>query len=52
MSELYGADAYAPREVALRVETVGVAKARLATLPLLMLGVVAGARHGICRGRF
>jgi formate/nitrite transporter len=47
MSELYGADAYAPREVALRVETVGVAKARLATLPLLMLGVLAGAFIGL-----
>ena len=47
MSELYGADAYAPREVALRIETVGVAKARLATLPLLMLGVLAGAFIGL-----
>ena len=33
MSELYGSDAYSPREVARRVETVGVAKARLALLP-------------------
>jgi len=47
MSELYGSDAYAPREVALRVESVGVAKARLATLPLLMLGVLAGAFIGL-----
>ena len=30
MSELYGSDAYAPSEVALRIENVGVAKARAA----------------------
>jgi len=47
MSELYGSDAYAPREVAQRVESVGVAKARLPTLPLLMLGVLAGAFIGL-----
>ena len=47
MSEIYGLDAYAPREVALRVETVGVAKARLDTLPLLMLGMLAGAFIGL-----
>ncbi len=43
MSELFGFDAYAPREVARRIETVGVTKAHMATLPLLMLGVLAGA---------
>jgi formate/nitrite transporter len=47
MSELYGSDAYAPREVALRVESVGVAKARMALLPLLMLGMLAGAFIGL-----
>jgi len=47
MSEIYGLDAYAPREVAQRVETVGVAKARLGTLPLLMLGMLAGAFIGL-----
>lgn len=45
MSELYGFDAYAPSEVAQRIETVGVAKARLA--PLLMLGVLAGTFIGL-----
>lgn len=44
MSELYGSDAYAPGEVAQCIETVGVAKARLAMLPLLMLGVLMLAR--------
>ncbi len=47
MSELYGSDAYAPREIAQRLESVGVAKARLPTLPLLMLGVLAGAFIGL-----
>jgi formate/nitrite transporter len=47
MTELYGSDAYAPREIAQRVESVGVAKARMATLPLLMLGVLAGAFIGL-----
>lgn len=47
MSELYGSDAYAPREVAQRIETIGVAKAHLATLPLLMLGMLAGAFIGL-----
>ena len=36
-------DAYAPPEIARRVETVGVAKARMALSPLLALAVVAGA---------
>jgi formate transporter len=47
MNELYGSDAYSPADVALRVATVGVAKARMATLPLLMLGVLAGAFIGL-----
>ena len=47
MTDLYGADAYAPAEVARRVELVGVAKARMATLPLLLLGVLAGAFIGL-----
>jgi len=47
MNELYGSDAYAPADVALRVATVGVAKARMATLPLLMLGILAGAFIGL-----
>ncbi len=47
MSELFGLDAYAPREVAQRVESVGVAKARMAALPLCLLGVLAGAFIGL-----
>ena len=47
MPELFGSDAYAPKEIALKVETVGVAKAHMATLPLLMLGLLAGAFIGL-----
>ena len=36
-------DAYAPPKIARRVETVGVAKARMALLPPFTLAVVAGA---------
>jgi formate transporter len=45
--EVYGADAYAPAQIAQRIESVGVTKARLPTLPLLMLGVLAGAFIGL-----
>jgi formate/nitrite transporter len=47
MAELYGSDAYAPRGVAERVETVGVAKARMPLLSTIMLGVLAGAFIGL-----
>ena len=47
MPELFGSDAYAPKEIALKVETVGVAKAHMATLPLVMLGLLAGAFIGL-----
>jgi formate/nitrite transporter len=47
MPELFGSDAYAPKEIALKVETVGVTKANMATLPLIMLGLLAGAFIGL-----
>jgi formate/nitrite transporter len=46
-TELYGSDAYAPSEVAIRVQTVGVAKARMALRPLGVLGMLAGAFIGL-----
>jgi formate transporter len=46
-TEIHGSDAYSPSEVARRVETVGVAKAQMALLPLAMLGVLAGAFVGL-----
>lgn len=47
MNELYGFDAYAPADIAQRIQTVGTAKARLALVPLVMLGVLAGAFIGL-----
>lgn len=47
MSPLYGADAYAPAEIAERIETIGVAKARLPLLQMFMLAVLAGAFIGL-----
>ena len=47
MNELYGSDAYAPAEIAQRVETVGVAKARLPLMQMVLLGVLAGAFIGL-----
>ena len=43
---MFGADAYAPQEIATRVLEVGVAKARLPWLTQAMLGVLAGAFIG------
>ena len=44
---LFGFDAFSPAEVAERVEKVGVAKARLPLLSLVMLGMLAGAFIGL-----
>ncbi len=41
-----GIDAYRPAEIAWRIETAGVAKARLGLRPLLTLGALAGAFIG------
>lgn len=47
MSAMFGFDAFAPSEIAERVEKVGVAKARLPLGSTLMLGVLAGAFIGL-----
>lgn len=47
MSEIFGFDAFSPKEIAERVETTGVAKARLPWLSMLMLGIVAGGFIGL-----
>jgi formate transporter len=47
MPELFGFDTYSPREIADRVENVGVAKARLPLLSMTMLGILAGAFIGL-----
>ncbi len=43
MSELYGFDAFSPTEIAAKVNSIGVAKARLPVLRMFMLAVLAGA---------
>jgi formate/nitrite transporter len=47
MAAMYGFDAFSPAQIAERVEETGVAKARLALLPLVMLGLLAGAFIGL-----
>ena len=45
--EIYGVEAYGPQQIADRVCTVGIAKARLPLLTLGLLGVLAGAFIGL-----
>jgi formate transporter len=47
MAELFGSDAFAPKEIAERIENVGVAKARLPLLSMFMLGILAGGFIGL-----
>ncbi len=47
MSELFGLDAFSPGQIAERVETVGVTKARLPLLPMFILSVLGGAFIGL-----
>lgn len=47
MSEIYGFDAYAPKEIAERVENVGVTKARLPLAQQIVLGTLAGGFIGL-----
>jgi formate/nitrite transporter len=45
--EIFGFDAFSPREVAARIETIGVAKARMPLRTTLMLAVLAGGFIGL-----
>ncbi|MGB7948773.1 MAG: formate/nitrite transporter family protein [Candidatus Binatia bacterium] len=47
MAEIFGFDAYAPKEIAERVENIGVMKARLPLLTVATLGVLAGGFIGL-----
>jgi formate transporter len=47
MSEIYGSDAYSPKEIAERVETIGVAKAQLPFVQTFALGILAGGFIGL-----
>ncbi|OGA01485.1 MAG: formate transporter FocA [Betaproteobacteria bacterium RIFCSPLOWO2_02_FULL_62_17] len=44
---IFGSDAYSSREIAEKIESVGVTKARMALLPTIMLGIVAGGFIGL-----
>lgn len=47
MSEIFGSDAYAPKQIAERVQAVGVAKARLPLLAQFTLAILAGGFIGL-----
>ncbi|HRG68561.1 MAG: formate/nitrite transporter family protein [Saprospiraceae bacterium] len=47
MQEIYGFDAFSPKEIAERVENLGVQKARLPVISMVMLGILAGAFIGL-----
>ncbi len=47
MAEVFGFDSFAPKEIAERVENVGVTKARLPILSQVMLGILAGGFIGL-----
>jgi len=47
MAEIFGFDAYAPKEIAERIEAVGVTKARLPLISQIALGVLAGGFIGL-----
>ena len=44
---ILGSDAYSSSEIAARIESVGVTKARMALVPTVMLGIVAGGFIGL-----
>lgn len=47
MADLYGFDAFSPKNIAEKVDSVGVTKARLPLLSMVMLGILAGAFIGL-----
>jgi formate transporter len=47
VAEVFGFDCYSPREIAERIEAVGVAKARLPLLSMTALGVLGGGFIGL-----
>jgi formate transporter len=47
MSDLYGFDVFSPKEIAARVESIGIAKARLPLLSMFMLSIMAGVFVGL-----
>lgn len=46
-AEIFGSDAYSPREIAARVDSIGVVKAHIPLLSQAMLGILAGVFIGL-----
>lgn len=47
MSEIFGLDAYSPKQIAARIDEVAVVKVQLPFLSMVMLGIVAGVFIGL-----
>lgn len=47
MAQIFGFDCYSPREIAARVEEIGVAKLKLPWLSQFALGVLGGGFIGL-----
>ncbi len=47
MAEIFGFDAFSPKEIAERVENIGVTKARMNFLSMAVLGILAGGFIGL-----
>ncbi|PSU34019.1 formate/nitrite transporter family protein [Photobacterium lutimaris] len=47
MADIFGFDAFSPKQIAEKVDNIGVVKARLPLVSMVMLGVLAGAFIGL-----
>jgi len=47
VADIYGFDAFSPKQIAEKVDSIGVTKARLPLLSMVMLGILAGAFIGL-----
>lgn len=47
MSEMFGADAFSPKEISERINNIGIVKVKLPLLSSVMLGILAGAFIGL-----
>jgi len=47
MNTIFGSDAFSPREIAEKIEAIGVTKARLPLVSMIMLGILAGVFIGL-----
>jgi len=47
VADIYGFDSFSPKQIAEKVDSIGVTKARLPLLSMVMLGILAGAFIGL-----